>query len=109
MSVIGIVALLIVIAILLKRRKARQSQEDTSQKQQSVEPYDYIDESSMRKSTELSNNGYLTPVATPNDDNPGSVVTPCDEYEQLETDTRENIKLYENKNGEYTSIEEAVE
>ena len=41
-SVAGVVALLIVIGILIKRRKARQSQEGTPTVQQSVEPYDYI-------------------------------------------------------------------
>ena len=47
-SVTGVVALLVVIGILFKRRKATQSQEETSQDQQSEELYDYIDENNMQ-------------------------------------------------------------
>ena len=97
-SVAGVVALLVVIGIFLKRRKARPSQEEAPQEQQPEESYDYIDESSMRKSTQTSDNMYLTPV-----------VTPSDRYEQLETNTREPTKLYENENGGYASIEQDAE
>ena len=107
-SVAVIVALLIVIVILLKRRKARQSLEETPQEQQTVEPYDYIDESSMRKSTELSDNGYMVPVVSPSDGDSTLVVTSGDGYEPVDTYTREN-KLYENENGEYTSIEKTTD
>ena len=65
MSVIGIVALLIVIGILLKRHKTRHSLKEAPQDRQSEEPYNYIDESSMIKSKEISDNMYLTPVVTP--------------------------------------------
>ena len=104
-----VVALLIVIGILIKRRKARQSQEGTPTVQQSVEPYDYIDESSMRKSTEITNNMYLTPVATPSDGDSVAGVTPGDGYEPLDTNTRENNQLYVNENGDYTPMEETAE
>ena len=107
-SVAVIVALFIVIVILLKRRKARQSQEETPPEQQSVEPYDYIDESSIKQSTEISNNGYMVPVATPSDGDSELVVTSGDGYEPVDTYTREN-KLYENENGEYTSIEKTTD
>ena len=66
-SVAVVVAVLVVIGFLLKRRKARQSQEEAPQKQQPEEPYDYIDESSMRTSTQTSDNMYLTPVVTPSE------------------------------------------
>ena len=127
-SVAGIVVLLIIIGIILKRRKARQSQEEVPQ--HSLEPYDYIDERSIGTFTELSNNGYLTPVETPSDDNSESVVTPnngnldsvvtptdCnldsavtpgEGSEPLDTHTRENNKLYENEDGEYTTIGETA-
>ena len=97
-SVAGVVALTVVIGILLKRRKARQSLEETPQEQQSEEPYDYIDESRMRTSTQTSDNGQIPPV-----------VTPGDRYEQLEASTREPTKLYENENGGYASIEKDAE
>ena len=74
-SVAGIVWL-IVIGIILKRRKTRPSQDEGRQEQLSAEPYDYIDESSMGTFTELSNQGYLTPVVTPSDDNLHLAVTP---------------------------------
>ena len=108
-SVAVVVALSVVIGILIKRRKARQSQEGTPTVQQSVEPYDYIDESSMRKSTEITNNMYLTPVATPSDGDPVAGVTPGDGYEPLDTNTRENNQLYVNENGNYTPMEETAE
>ena len=115
-SVTCIVAVFIVIVSVLKRRKARQSQEEAPQEQPSGEPYDYINVSRMRTSTEVTDSSYLTLVATPSDDNsesvvtPGddnseSVVTPGDGYEPLDTDTRENNKLYENEDGGYTSIQ----
>ena len=125
--------MIVVIVILLKRRKTRQPQEEAAQEQQkAVEPYDYIDESRMRKSTELSDNGYLVPVVTPSDalkeqqfeepydyidesgmrrstlisdnmyltpivtpseEDSGAVVTPGDEYEQLEAFTRGNDNI----------------
>ena len=47
-SVTGVVALLVVIGILFKHRKATQSQEETFQDQQSEELYDYIDENNMQ-------------------------------------------------------------
>ena len=97
-SVAAVVALSVVLGILLKRRKARQSQEEAPQEQQSEEPYDYIDESSMRTSTQTSDNMYLT-----------LVVTPGDGYEQLEASTREPTKLYENENGGYACIKKDAE
>ena len=97
-SVAVVVVLSVVIGIFFKRRKARQSQEEAPQEQQSEEPYDYIDESSMRKSTQISDNGQIPPV-----------VTPGDGYEQLEANTREPTKLYENENGGYASIEKDAE
>ena len=116
----GVAVLFIVIVILLRRRKAGQSREETPQVEQSNELYDYIDERKMKKSTEISDNGYmvpvatpisssvyLTPLATPSGGTLESVVTPGDEYESLDTHTRENNKLYENENGEYTTIENA--
>ena len=116
----GVVVLFIVIVILLKRRKARQSQEETPQVEQPNELYDYIDELKMKTSTEISDNGYmvpvaapradtvyLTPLATPSDGASESVETPGDGYESLDTYTRENNKLYENENEEYTTIEVA--
>ena len=130
-SVTCIVAVFIVIVNVLKRRKARQSQEEAPQEQQSVEPYDYINVSRMRTSTEVTDSSYLTLVVTPSDDNSESVVTPIDDnsesvvtpgddnsesvvtpgdgYEPLDTDTRENNKLYDNENGEYTSIQETAD
>ena len=66
-SVAVVLALSVVIGILLKRRKARQSQKESPQEQQPEESYDYIDESNMRTSTQLSDNMYLTPVVTPGD------------------------------------------
>ena len=101
-AVVG--ALSVVIGFILKRRKARQSQEETPQVQQPEEQYDYIDESSMRTSTQIADNKYLTLVATPSDGDPVAGVTPGDGYEPLDTNTRENNKLYENENGEYTSM-----
>ena len=83
-SVAGIVWL-IVIGIVLKRRKTRQSQDEVPQEQLSAEPYDYIDESSMGTFTELSNQGYLTPVVTPSDDNLHSAATSGEIYEPLDT------------------------
>ena len=97
-SVAVVVALSVVIGILFKRRKARQSQEEAPQEQQPEESYDYIDESSMRTSTQTSDNMHLT-----------LAVTPSDGYEQLETNTREQNKLYENENGDYSSIEKDAE
>ena len=97
-SVAVVVALSVVIGFLFKRRKARPSQEEAPQEQQPEESYDYIDESSMRTSTQTSNNVYLTPV-----------VTPSDGYDQLETNTREPTKLYENENGGYASVEKDAE
>ena len=76
-SVTGVVALLVVISILYKRRKAKQSQEETSQDQQSEESLDdFTDESSMSTCTRTSNDVYLTPVATPGEEDSGAVVTP---------------------------------
>ena len=109
-SVTGVVVLLIAIVILLKRRKTKQSQEETPQEQQvAVEPYDYIDESSIRTSTEISGNMYLTPVVTPSDGDSVAGVTPGVEYEPLDTYTRENNQLYVNDNGEYTSMENTTD
>ena len=109
-SVTVVVALLIVIGILLKRRKAKQSHEETPQElQEAVEPYDYIDESSMRQSTEISGNMYLTPVVTPSDGDSVVGVTPSGGYEPLYTYTRENNQLYVNENREYTSMDNTTD
>ena len=109
-SVTGVVVLVIAIVILLKRRKSRQSAEETPQElQEAVEPYDYIDESSMRQSTEISGNKHLTPVVTPSDGDSVSGVTPGGGYEPLDTYTQENNQLYVNDNGEYTSMDNTTD
>ena len=72
-----------------------------------MEPYDYIGESSMRQSTEISGNMHLTPVVTPSDGDSVAGVTPGGGYEPLDTYTRENNKLYVNEKGEYTSMDTA--
>ena len=66
-SVTGVVALLVVIGILYKRRKTKQSQEETSQDQECEGPYDYIDESNMQIATNIADNVDLTPGVTPSD------------------------------------------
>ena len=114
-SVTGVVVLLIAIVILLKRRKAKQSQEETQQEQQAEEPYNDIDESNIRTSTELSYNTYLTRVTTSGNGNSIPGVTPSDGYslsgmtpsviyEPLDTYTRINNQLYVNENEENTSM-----
>ena len=107
-SVTGVVALLVVIGIILRRRKARLSREEAPQEQQSVHPYDYIDERNVRNSTQISDNRQIVPVVTPIVGHSGSVVTPggC---EQSEACTRGNRHVYVNENAGYTNIEEAAE
>ena len=81
-SASGVVVLLIAIVILLKRRKAKQSQEEAAQEQQPKEQYDAIDENSMRQSTEISGNMYLTPVVTPGDGDFVTGVTPSNAFKE---------------------------
>ena len=106
--VTGVVALLVVIGIILKRHKARPSREEAPQEQQSVHPYDYIDERNVRNSTQISDNRQIVPVVTPSVGYSGLVVTPggC---EQSEARTRGNRHVYVNENAGYTNIEEAAE
>ena len=106
-SVTGVVALLVVIGIILKRRKARLSRE-APQEQQSVHPYDYIDERNVRNSTQISDNRQIVPVVTPSVGHSRLVVTP-DGCEQSEACTRGNRHVYVNENAGYTNIEEAAE
>ena len=109
-SVTGVVVLVVAIVILLKRRKTKQSQEETPQEQQvAAEPYDYIDESSIRTFSKISNNMHLTPVVTPSDGDSVAGVTHGGGYEPLDTNTQENNQLYVNDNGEYTSMDNTTD